>query len=468
MHVTARLSFLAAACIVFLSAHAARARAEDNAPAKPKRKPNVVFLFTDDQRADTIAALGNAVIKTPVLDALVRRGFAFENAYCFGSNVPAVCSPSRNMLLSGRAYFRFGKQALPDQPNFAASMKKAGYITYHYGKRGNTAVELQKVFDVNKTLADDEGVRRSGEPGKLIVDDALEFVKKQDAERPVFLYLAFATPHDPRGASPRCLAMYDRAAIPLPKNYRPFHPFNNGELKVRDEKLAPWPRTEDEIRRHLHEYYAVITGLDEDIGKLMDGLKQLGRYDDTIFVFSSDHGLAIGSHGLMGKQSLYEHSMKAPLIFAGPGIPHGRSPAFAYLFDIFPTVCDLAGAGMPQGIDGRSLAPVMRAVAAGDDPAKAAPRDTIFTSYRDVQRAIRHGNWKLIRYPQIHKTQLFDLANDPDETRDLFGDPLQVKRVAELTRRLREQQAIYGDMLPLSAENPKKAEVDLSFFREGK
>ena len=141
------------------------------------------------------------------------------------------------------------------------------------------------------------------------------------------MYLAFATPHDPRVAAERYLKMYDRAKMPLPKNYLPLHPFDNGELKVRDETLAHWPRSEDEIRKHLHDYYAVITGLDEQIGRLIGHLKQAGQLDNTIIIFSSDHGLALGSHGLMGKQNLYEHSMKPPLIFAGPGIPAGKSDA---------------------------------------------------------------------------------------------------------------------------------------------
>ncbi|MCA9014239.1 MAG: sulfatase-like hydrolase/transferase, partial [Planctomycetaceae bacterium] len=269
-----------------------------------KQKPNVLFLFTDDQRADTIHALGNSLIKTPNLDELVRSGFVFNNAYCLGSNSGAVCVCSRNMLLSGRTYFRWtGRYASADKPNFPDSMKQAGYYTYHHGKKGNTAAEIHKRFDQSKYL-NDEQARLLGQPGKEIVDNAIQFLKtKQD--KPFFMYLAFACPHDPRVADQEYMDLYQRDQIPLPKNYLPLHPFNNGEQVVRDELLAGFPRTKEEIKKHLHDYYADITGLDGHIGRLLNALKESGEYENTVIIFSSDHGLAVGSHGLMGKQSLY-------------------------------------------------------------------------------------------------------------------------------------------------------------------
>ena len=427
--------------------------------ATDTKRPNVLFLLTDDQRADTIGALGNPHIRTPHLDTLANRGYAFTNAYCLGADIGAVCTPSRNMLLSGNAYFRFGRQAPPDGPNLPTSLRQAGYETYHHGKRGNTAPAIQALFEHNRYLADDHAERRTGEPGREIADAAVRFLAERKRDRPFFMYLAFGNPHDPRVAAQRYLDQYDRERIPLPKNYRPFHPFDNGELKVRDEQLAPWPRTEAEVRRHLHEYYAVITAVDEQIGRVLQTLKTTGEYERTLIVFSSDHGLAVGSHGLMGKQSLYEHSMKVPLILAGPGIPRGRTGAFAYLLDVHPTICDLAGAPAPQGIDGVSQAPVVR----GKRP---QVRDAVFTAYRDVQRSLRQGPWKLIRYPQINKTQLFDLEGDPDEIHDLAGNPAQPSRVEAMLRLLRERQRHYGDRQPLSSGDPRPAAVDLTFFQQ--
>lgn len=412
-------------------------------------KPNVLFLFADDQRADTIGALGNSTIKTPTLDALARRGFAFRNAYCLGSNEPAVCAPSRNMLLSGRAFFRWtGRLASPDQPNLPTSFRNAGYQTYHHGKKGNTALLIQEKFETNKYLADDEAERRNGEPGKIIVDDAIAFLKQRDTARPFCMYLAFANPHDPRVAAQKYLDQYQRDQIPLPKNYLPLHPFNNGEQLVRDERLAPWPRTEDEIRKQLHEYYAVITAFDGHLGRLIAALKEQNLLENTIVVFSADHGLAMGSHGLMGKQNLYEHSMKSPLIFAGPGIPHGGSLALAYLLDIFPTLCDLTDIPVPAGLDGRSLQPIILGKT-------TVVRSTLACAYRDMQRSIRDERWKLIRYPQINKTQLFDLQDDPNEMHNLANDVNQKQRVDDLMHKLQEWQQSMGDKLPLTSENPQ-------------
>jgi arylsulfatase A-like enzyme len=184
----------------------------------------------------------------------------------------------------------------------------------------------------------------------------------------------------------------------------------------------------------------------------------MGEFDNTLIVFSADHGLAIGSHGLFGKQNLYEHSMKSPLIFAGPGVPRGSTQAFAYLFDIFPTVCDLTGVDVPKGLDGISQAPVIRGKA-------KSLRSTIFLAYRKGQRAVRRGDWKLIRYPQVNYTQLFHLADDPDELKNLADDPAQADRVKEMMDLLAEEQKKYGDTLPLTAAKPGPAKVDLSFFK---
>jgi arylsulfatase A-like enzyme len=423
-----------------------------HADAPPAKRPNVLFLFTDDQRADTIAALGNPVIQTPNLDRLAKSGFVFSNAYCMGSTVPAVCLPSRTMLLSGRSLYHLqGNTA----PSFPKTMGEGGYITYHHGKRGNTPQMIQKEFQHDKYLMDQED-RTSGYPGKPIADEAIRFFKDWKKEKPFFMYLAFANPHDPRVVNDKYRAKYDEAKMPLPKNYRPFHPFDNGELLVRDEKLAPWPRTPEEVRRHLTDYYGVITYVDYEIGRILEALKETGESGNTVIVFSSDHGLAIGSHGLFGKQNLYEDGMKVPLIFSGPGVPKGRSDAFAYLYDVYPTVCELAGLKVPPGLDGRSLAPVIKG-------AKNV-RDTVFLSYRNVQRAVRRGDWKLIRYPQVDRTQLFDLQTDPHEMTDLAGDPKHAARVKEMLALLEKQQKEYGDTQPLTVPNPGKAEIDLTFF----
>jgi arylsulfatase A-like enzyme len=427
--------------------------------AEPPR-PNVLFLFADDMRADSIGALGNPAIRTPHLDALVRRGLSFRNAYCFGGNMGAVCTPSRNMLLSGNAYFRWkdftppngraGSLSPGDGPNFPMSMKAAGYETYHHGKKGNSATLIQAKFDTNKYLANDQAERMSGEPGREIVDDAIQLLRGKTGEKPFFMYLAFGNPHDPRVAATEYMDQYKVDQIPLMKNYRPVHPFDNGEMAVRDEKLSPWPRTEAEIRRTLHEYYATITALDHHIGRLLKTLDELKLTENTLVLFSADQGIAVGSHGLLGKQNLYDAGMKVPLVFAGPGIRRGESDALVYLFDIYPTVCELVGATAPANIDGRSFKPAI----AGD---KSSHRDELLLSYINVQRAYRDVRWKVIRYPQVNVTQLFDLQSDPDEMHNLVDVPGNAPRVQQMLSRMAALQQHYGDDQSLTVPNPRPA-----------
>ncbi len=441
-----------------LAVPAGRTNAKAGETTARARKPNVLFLFTDDQREDTIAALGNPHIRTPNLDKLAKSGVVFTNAYCMGGFSGAVCLPSRMMLLRGRSWFSV--RNLPkDAPNFPKSINEAGYVSYHHGKRGNTARSVHPFFTYSHYLGDG-AVRLSGHPGEVVANDATRFLRERKKGKPFFMYLAFASPHDPRVAPEEYLAKYDIERIPVPPNFKPFHPFNNGELLIRDEQLAPWPRTKAVIRKHLRDYYADITYLDEQIGRIIRTLKDLGEYENTIIIFSSDQGIAIGSHGLMGKQNLYEDSMGVPLIFCGPGIPKGKSSdALAYLFDVYPTVCELVGAKVPASLEGKSLAPVIQGKT-------NKVRDTVFLAYKNLQRAVRRGRWKLLRYPQINRTQLFDLRKDPDETKDLADDPAYAGKVKELLAVMTEQQKLFGDSQPLTSDNPQPAKVNLEFFKK--
>jgi arylsulfatase A-like enzyme len=420
------------------------------------KRPNILFLFTDDQRADCVGALGNPVIKTPNIDTLVQRGFAFTNNFVLGSDQGAVCTPSRNMLMSGRAYFRWKDKtprlAPAEGPNLPVAMKKAGYETWHMGKKGNTATLIEATFEHNSYVSDDQAERMSGHPGQEYADDAIKFLTQdRDKSRPFFMYLAFGNPHDPRVADQKWMDLYQEDKIPLPANYAPQHPWNIGSNTIRDELLAPFPRTPEVVRKHLHDYYAVISCLDDNIGRILAALKAQGLEDNTIVIFSSDHGLAVGSHGLFGKQNVYDDGYRAPLIFAGPGIPHGSSKALCYIMDIMPTICDLGGATKPDGLDALSVAPVL----AGK---KDKIRDSLFLSYTDTQKAIREENWKLIRFPRIGRTQLFDLANDPYEIKDLADSTQNEDRVISMTKKLAALQKQFGDDAPLTVEPPDKLE----------
>jgi arylsulfatase A-like enzyme len=224
----------------------------------------------------------------------------------------------------------------------------------------------------------------------------------------------------------------------------------------RDENLAPWPRTEDVIRDQLAEYYGLITHLDEHIGRVLRALKKSDHAENTIIIYAADHGLAVGSHGLLGKQNIYEHSMGCPLVFAGPGIPKGSSTeAFSYLLDIFPTVCALTGMQAPPDVEGKNLQPIWEGKVDN-------VRDSIFLSFSKIQRSMRDERWKLIRYPRINHTQLFDLKDDPDELNNLAKDPAQAERIKEMLHLLTKWQQKVGDDLPLTVANPGPKEIDMT------
>jgi len=265
--------------------------------------------------------------------------------------------------------------------------------------------------------------------------------------------LAPPVPHDPRLAPPEFTKLYDPAKLTLSKNFMPQHPFDNGELMIRDEKLAPHPRTTEEMRRHLADYYATISHLDHEVGRVLDTVAERGWAGKTIVIYSSDQGLAVGGrHGLMGKQNLYEH-VKPPLIFAGPSIPHGRSDALVYLYDLLPTICDLAGAETPAVAEGRSLLPVI--VGKQD-----RVRGWLFGAYRDCQRMVRDERWKLLEYNAngVRNTQLFDLQNDPDELQNLAGNPEYAGQLAKLRSLLLEGQRQFGDPCPSFMETKRRQE----------
>lgn len=454
-HCVAFVALAACCCCCGLS----DARSAD--PSPKKTRPNVLFLLTDDQRADTIHALGNAVIQTPNLDRLARSGLVFRNAYCMGSDMSAVCFPSRSMLLSGLSLFHLkharGGYGVRYEVNLPKTLRAAGYETYHYGKRQNGPTGIYKDFEHEKFLIDETKERLAGYPGREIADAAIEFLKTRDKSRPFFAYLAFGNPHDPRVVNREYRDRYDESRMPLPVNYLPLHPFNNGWMVGRDEQLAPWPRSPAEIRKQLTDYYGVITYLDMQIGRILDALQKSGDAENTIVIFSSDHALALGSHGLMGKQNLYEDGMKPPLIFAGPGIRPGQTEALVYLHDIYPTLCDLVGVATPDHLDARSFAPVVNGKS-------TTARDAVFLAFMEFQRAVRKGDWKLIRYPQVNMTQLFDLQADPHEMQNVASkNPEKTRELLELLSSL---QRANDDPLPLTLKTYKNPAVSPEKLRE--
>ncbi len=437
---------------------------------------NILFLFADDQRADTIAAHGNPHIRTPHIDRLVERGFSFRSNYCFGGNSGAVCVPSRAMLMTGKTWMRTnhdmrGEKLLPEL------LGERGYTTYVTGKWHNGAPALLRGFQRGKAvflggMSDHTqvpvqdivapgklGNRRFGGKfsSELFADATIEMLAEHDGERPFFLYVPFTAPHDPRQPPMEYRRPYHAARPPLPENFLPQLPFDNGHMAGgRDENLGAWPRTEELVRDQLAEYYGLVTHLDAQVGRILAALAHSRFAENTIVIYAADHGLAMGSHGLLGKQSVFEHSMRCPLIVVGPGIPEGRETrAFTYLYDLYPTICGLAGIEAPADLDGHDLRPIW-------DGRAAKVRDSVFLPFLDVQRAIRDERWKLIVYPEIHHRQLFDLENDPHETRDLAADPARAGDIARLLALMEGWRTRLGDRAPLAVDKPKPAAIDLT------
>jgi arylsulfatase A-like enzyme len=446
-----------------------------HAGAMSRNKPNILLLLADDQRADTIAAYGNNNIKTPNLDSLVAKGFSFMRNYCLGSKGGAVCVPSRAMILSGRPYFKVDN-ALKGVKIMPELLRENGYTTFATGKWHNKEESFLRGFEKGKAvyfggMADHTKVpvvdlspegkfvnERTGEKfsSELFADAAVEFLRNHKQDKPFFVYVPFTASHDPRNPPEKYRQMYYKNRPPLPKNFMPQHPFDNGHMVGRDENLAPWPRTEKVIRDQLAEYYGLITHMDEQIGRILKALKRSGHAENTIVIYASDQGLAVGSHGLMGKQSVYEHSMGCPLVFAGPGIPKGKSTqAFSYLLDIFPTVCSLMGLRAPAGVEGRNLRPIWEGKV-------DKVRECVFLGFSKIQRSVRDERWKLIRYPQINHTQLFDLKNDPDELHNLADDPAQSPRIESMLELMKKCQKQAGDDQPLSVANPGRMQIDMT------
>jgi len=377
------------------------------------------------------------------------------------------------MLHTGRSLYHLpdsitcarGVNPRPGQgvPTLGGLLREAGYHAFVTGKWHNGPETLHRSFDAGDNIfvggmCDHHKVPcnhydPSGEYPRsdryigdgfstdIFTDSALRFIHEYDGGRPFFLYCAYTAPHDPRTPLPEYRAMYPVENVELPPNYMPQHPFDNGELLIRDEKLNPWPRTKDDIRRHIAEYYGMETHMDRAIGTLHDALKRKGLWDNTIVIHTADHGLAVGQHGLLGKQNVYEHSARVPMIMAGPDVPQGkRVEQFCYQHDLFPTLLRRAGVDVPPDCEFRDLAPLMA-------DGNALSYETVFCHYRGLHRMLKGDRYKLIEnaVAGTRRTQLFDHVNDPWELNDLSTDESMAVTMAELRVHLAEWQGRIDD-----------------------
>lgn len=476
-------------------------------------QPNILLILTDDQRADAIGAIGNTSIETPHIDRIANQGILFSNAYIMGANHGAICAPSRAMLMSGQGLYHVYEDlglmtpsdwdrdsmlgiyrpyhnALDDKMILPQLLRNNNYTTFATGKWHASRQSFLHGFDQGKEvffggMADhfntlfidlnSDGTftkpKRKGFSTDVITNAALDFIKDYSNKKntdPFFAFVSYTAPHDPRSPAKEYIDYYGENTLPVPCNLKSNHPFGMEggmvtekrlNMTIRDEQTGAWPRTPSQVRKQLADYYGLITHIDKSIGRIISSLTDLNLMENTIVIFTSDNGLAMGSHGLLGKQSLYEHSTKVPLIISGPGIPKNSvNKSLVSLLDIFPTICGLTDIPTPQHLDGKSLLSIIR----GD---QESVRDVMFTTYWDFIRAVRDERWKLITYPLIHHVQLFDLKNDPCELNNLAQESGYQSKVDELMDVLKRCKMEADDQFPMFTKEKYPMEYSLEGFK---
>jgi choline-sulfatase len=381
---------------------------------------------------------------------------------------------SRSMLMSGMQLWqarkvskKFGNMAKANQM-WPQRMKAQGYTTYFSGKWHTGPHKLaEQVFDhaehVRGGMPNQSKDRysRTFEPGKtsswlptdkskggfwkggkhwseILADDAASFMKMAAKDKkPFFMMCSFNAPHDPRQAPQKYQDMYPYGNIKVPDSFMPLYPDDIGSNKIRDEQLAPFPRTKFSVQVNRSEYYALITHTDEQIGKILNALEKSGKADNTVIIFTADHGLSVGAHGLIGKQNQYDCSVRAPWIITGPGIPKGKKVNDKiYLQAAMTTALDLAGADISKDAFKSAVK-----IISGEDKG----HDTVYGAYIDFQRMARNDKYKLIWYPQIGVEKLFDMQKDPEEIKDLSKSPEFKKVVVTMRKKLAAKMKEMGD-----------------------
>lgn len=464
----------------FLKSIAAETAALEISKAANAERPNFLFMIADDLYYRGIRAMGNPEVETPNLDRLVKRGCAFTHCFQQGSWTPAVCIASRTSLNTGLTTFR-AERRVEETPLWGQTLGDAGYDTFIIGKWHLSKTTLARAFKEKGPIS--PGMFESGpeaynrpSPGNtwtpwdtslkgqwlhtkqwqntpedhikhsaaIWADGAVEHLRDKAAKRnnPFFMYVGFNSPHDPRQAPREFVERYQKDRIEIPPNFMPEHPFDQGDHKIRDEVLAPFPRTREAVQLHRSEYYAHTTYMDAQIGRILDALEKSGKAHNTYVIFTADHGLAVGQHGLMGKQNMYDHSQRIPLLISGPGIAAGKKvDELVYQHSVFSTSCELAGVPAPKTMEFPSLAGMLKGSA-------REVHDAMFCWYRGFQRSVRTREHKLIVYPQIRRTQLFDMAKDPWEINDVSEKPEYAAARKTLLERLHRFQRELDDEMP--------------------
>ncbi len=430
---------------------------------------NILFIMSDEHSRRHLGSYGDPLAKTPNMDALAARGTVFENAYC---NCP-ICVPSRASFATGRYVHEIGTwdNAAPyrgEPPSFGHALKAGGHRCDSIGKLHYRSADDPNGFD-NEILplhvldgkGDVQGILRSpppirkatqqlagdagrGESTYIAYDrsirdaaiDWLEAVAATPPREPWMLFVSFVCPHFPLRAPEEFFDLYPLDRVPLPRlrapQEFPDHPVLRKLREVQD--YEDHFRDEAHIRTAIAAYLGMVSFLDDNIGRILQRLEAIGLAEETVVVYTSDHGDNLGTRTFWGKSNMYEESVGVPLIMAGPGVPEGRRVRTPVsLVDAHPTILEIMGETPDADLPGRSLL----AIAEGADPDR-----TVFAEYHAVASVtgifmVRFGRYKYVHYEGF-RPQLYDLEADPFETTDLAGESSHAAILAEGERRLRE------------------------------
>jgi arylsulfatase A-like enzyme len=427
--------------------------------APPVRRPNLLLLVTDDQRADTLSCAGNTVLKTPNIDALAARGVRFTNSFA----TTAICMSSRASILTG-LYTRvhgiddFNKALSAEhlQNSYPILLKKAGYRTGFIGKWGIDGGQMPAAdYDYFKGYQGQGNYFTPGSPKHLTVQEteqAVEFLRGCKQSEPFCLAISFKAPH-PQDEGRSVPGIYPK--YPYDRALDDFYK-NDKVPPVKTKDAAPLPaffdkslnRTREAVdfsaptyQETMKDLYRLISGVDIAVGNIMAELKQLGFDDNTVILYTADHGSFYGEHGFGGKWLMLEESIRTPMILCDPRLPADRQgktrDQMVLNIDVPATLLDLAGIPAPTGMQGKSLLPLARG--------KSPPWRTEWfyehpfrdNGFIDPSEGIRTEGWKYIRYIDTTPLyeQLFDLTNDPREENNLAGDPAHADRLAAMRGR---------------------------------
>jgi choline-sulfatase len=432
------------------------------------RRPNLLLVMADQLAASWLPAYGHRVVRAPHLSALAETSTVFESAYC----PSPLCAPSRAALLTGRlpsrtGVFDNGAELPATVPTLAHALRAEGYATALAGKMHFVGPDQLHGFEERLTTDIYPGdldwtpdwrlpagehlpwyhtMESVVEPGVCTAsmqqdyDDEVAFravraifdFARAGDRRPFFLAVSFTNPHDPWELRARYWDMYDRAEIDPPAV--PAIPFEEADPHSRRLRemcgVDAAALSDEQVRAARHAYYAAVSYVDERIGEVLGALGEAGLDDDTIVVFTSDHGEMLGERGLWFKMSFFEQSARVPLFVRKPGGAAGRRVAEPVsLLDIGPTLLELAGAAPLGEVDGESL--VALTETGGVRRSAAVPGEYLAEGVNAPAVMIRRGRHKLIHCPG-DPDQLYDLADDPDERVNLAGSPEHEAVLGEL------------------------------------